>query len=122
METGVVSLSADLARGIPGAQLVVLKQAAHTLLTESPEATDLRELCGDLAIGHKARGRRADAQPRGDSRPVEADLNELQRSQSQMPKQNLSRLLRSVRSCGMNSPVSGSANEFPGRRIYVMEC
>jgi 3-oxoadipate enol-lactonase len=32
-------LSADLAHHIPGAQLVILKQAAHSLLTESAETT-----------------------------------------------------------------------------------
>jgi pimeloyl-ACP methyl ester carboxylesterase len=36
---GGLPLSADLAHGVPGAQLVVLKQAAHGLLTESAEAT-----------------------------------------------------------------------------------
>ena len=36
---GDLSLSADLAPHIPGAQLLVLKQAAHGLLTESSEAT-----------------------------------------------------------------------------------
>ena len=35
---GGLPLSSDLAHHIPGAQLVVLKQAAHSLLTESPEA------------------------------------------------------------------------------------
>ena len=36
---GGLSLSADLAHHIPGAQLVVLKQVAHGLLTEAPETT-----------------------------------------------------------------------------------
>jgi 3-oxoadipate enol-lactonase len=36
---GGLPLSAELAHHIPGAQLVVLKQAAHSLLTESAEAT-----------------------------------------------------------------------------------
>ena len=36
---GGLPLSAELARHIPGAQLVVLKQAAHSLLTECAEAT-----------------------------------------------------------------------------------
>jgi 3-oxoadipate enol-lactonase len=36
---GGLSLSADLAHHIPGGQLVVLKQAAHGLLTEAPEVT-----------------------------------------------------------------------------------
>ena len=45
-----VHLSAELAHGIPGAQLVVLKQAAHGLLTESPEvtATSMKDFLSDL--------------------------------------------------------------------------
>jgi 3-oxoadipate enol-lactonase len=47
---GGLSPSADLARGISGAQLVILKQAAHGLLTESFEATaaSMREFLADL--------------------------------------------------------------------------
>jgi 3-oxoadipate enol-lactonase len=47
---GGVSQSADLARGVPGAQLVVLKQAAHSLLTESYQATaaSMRDFLSDL--------------------------------------------------------------------------
>jgi 3-oxoadipate enol-lactonase len=47
---GGLSPSADLARGIAGAQLMILKQAAHGLLTESFEATaaSIREFLADL--------------------------------------------------------------------------
>ena len=50
---GGLSLSADLAHHIPGAQLVVLKQAAHGLLTESPEvtATSMKNFLSDLVNG-----------------------------------------------------------------------
>jgi 3-oxoadipate enol-lactonase len=46
-------LSMDLAHAIPRAQLVVLKQAAHGLLTESPEATAaaIRDFLSDLENG-----------------------------------------------------------------------
>jgi pimeloyl-ACP methyl ester carboxylesterase len=47
---GGLPLSAELARHIPGAQLVVLKQAAHGLLTECAEATaaSMRDFLSDL--------------------------------------------------------------------------
>jgi pimeloyl-ACP methyl ester carboxylesterase len=47
---GGLPLSADLAHHIPGGQLVVLKQAAHGLLTESPEVTaaSMRDFLSDL--------------------------------------------------------------------------
>ena len=50
---GGVSQSADLARGIPRAQLVVLKQAAHSLLTESYQATaaSMSDFLSDLGKG-----------------------------------------------------------------------
>jgi pimeloyl-ACP methyl ester carboxylesterase len=46
-------LSADLAHHIPGGQLVVLKQAAHGLLTESPEVTaaSMMDFLSDLGEG-----------------------------------------------------------------------
>jgi pimeloyl-ACP methyl ester carboxylesterase len=47
---GGLHLSAELAQQIPGAQLVVLKQAAHGLLTESSEATaaSMKKFLSDL--------------------------------------------------------------------------
>jgi 3-oxoadipate enol-lactonase len=47
---GGLPLSADLVHHIPGAQLVVLKQAAHSLLTESTEETaaSMRDFLADL--------------------------------------------------------------------------
>ena len=47
---GGLSLSADLANHIPGAQLVVLKQVAHGLLTEAPETTaaSMKDFLADL--------------------------------------------------------------------------
>jgi 3-oxoadipate enol-lactonase len=50
---GGLSLSADLAHHIPGGQLVVLKQAAHGLLTESPEVTaaSMMDFLSDLGKG-----------------------------------------------------------------------
>ena len=56
---GDLSLSADLAPHIPGAQLLVLKQAAHGLLTESQEATAaaIRDFLSDLGKRSFRRGR-----------------------------------------------------------------
>jgi 3-oxoadipate enol-lactonase len=51
---GGLHLSADLAHHIPGAQLVVLKQAAHSLLTESMQATatSMRDFLSDVGKGN----------------------------------------------------------------------
>ena len=52
---GGLLLSADLAHHIPGGQLVVLKQAAHGLLTECAEATaaSMMDFLSDLGKGRK---------------------------------------------------------------------
>jgi pimeloyl-ACP methyl ester carboxylesterase len=52
---GGLPLSADLAHHIPGGQLVVLKQAAHGLLTECAEATaaSMMDFLSDLGKGRK---------------------------------------------------------------------
>ena len=64
---GGIDLSAALARGIRGAQLVVLKQAAHGLLTESPEATAaaMSDFLSDLGKRSFRRGRPKDLGPSG---------------------------------------------------------
>jgi 3-oxoadipate enol-lactonase len=60
-------LSMDLAHRIPEAQLVVLKQAAHGLLTESPQATAaaIRDFLSDLGKRSFRRGRPKDLGPSG---------------------------------------------------------
>jgi 3-oxoadipate enol-lactonase len=60
-------LSMDLAHRIPEAQLVVLKQAAHGLLTESPQATAaaIRDFLSDLGKRSFRHGRPKDLGPSG---------------------------------------------------------